>query len=363
MLQWRIDEICRGKSRTTTDNIDDILALLEMEVELSTSRINDIISSNPKKYGVPEVMELIDMGESKLASFPSKSHFLFPGLLDQILHMVESLTDTCIICGKLFGLGMTRPATCEDPKCVMAFQDMGIGDSVLQMIMEEWEVFDLLVNLSKIASKSPRFTPDPYKIVEGVPDAETFWKFLESIPEKNVLTAMAVAGKLKEKLPKELYSLLVWIVASNRTELRFVEDKKAEIYKETGAKRVWHIRIARPEMELDFRERKEAHGSFFAYHGTNCLFLHSILRTGLRNLSGTQWQSNGAALGKGIYCSTNRSVSQGYSRNNFGKTNFGTMVLYCEIIDDKTTYNKHTQLSAVVITEEKNVSVRYILEY
>ncbi len=52
------------------------------------------------------------------------------------------------------------------------------------------------------------------------------------------------------------------------------------------------------------------------FHGTNISNLYSILRTGLRSMSGTSLESHGAVYGNGVYMSNNFSTALGYSREN-----------------------------------------------
>ena len=63
-----------------------------------------------------------------------------------------------------------------------------------------------------------------------------------------------------------------------------------------------------------FDALKAQYGTAFAWHGSAPENWHAILRTGLRNASGTSLQVNGAAHGTGIYLSTEGSLSMGYSR-------------------------------------------------
>ena len=68
-----------------------------------------------------------------------------------------------------------------------------------------------------------------------------------------------------------------------------------------------------PAKERAFREAKTKHGSTFAFHGSQVENWHSIMRKGLVNASGTKFQVNGAAYGKGIYLSPMASTSFNYS--------------------------------------------------
>jgi len=68
-----------------------------------------------------------------------------------------------------------------------------------------------------------------------------------------------------------------------------------------------------PAKERLFQELKKTHGSFFAFHGSPFANWHSILRSGLKNLSGTTKQVHGAVSGNGIYMAPNLTLSMGYA--------------------------------------------------
>jgi hypothetical protein len=55
-------------------------------------------------------------------------------------------------------------------------------------------------------------------------------------------------------------------------------------------------------------------GTVWAFHGSRSENWHAILRQGVRNLSGTAGQLNGAAYGPGVYVSPTASMSLGYSQ-------------------------------------------------
>ncbi len=59
-------------------------------------------------------------------------------------------------------------------------------------------------------------------------------------------------------------------------------------------------------------------GSILAWHGSGTGNWHSILRTGLKNMSGTKYQDNGAAYGQGIYLAVDSQTSFGYCRQSQG---------------------------------------------
>jgi hypothetical protein len=60
-------------------------------------------------------------------------------------------------------------------------------------------------------------------------------------------------------------------------------------------------------------QRGEGKGHFFAFHGSDTCNWHSILRTGLKNMSNTKFMTSGAAYGSGIYMATDSGTSLGYA--------------------------------------------------
>ncbi|GMS80631.1 hypothetical protein PENTCL1PPCAC_2806, partial [Pristionchus entomophagus] len=113
---------------------------------------------------------------------------------------------------------------------------------------------------------------------------------------------------------------------------------------------------------------------------------HSIIRSGLKNMSGTKYQLVGAAYGAGIYLSNASSMSAGYStpfderhisKNCLGKgccfSMFrigGTMSLMAvvEVVDTPAAYQYNQNREGrgdqvVVVKEEKWCSIRMLVAY
>ena len=111
-------------------------------------------------------------------------------------------------------------------------------------------------------------------------------------------------------------------------------------------------------------------GSFWAWHGSAMMSWHFILRTGLRNLSGTTLQQFGAAYGSGVYFGKSSNVSTGYACNSHANwshleydganlSGANTMCLaLCEIInrpEDFTSINPY-----YVVPNEDFITTRFI---
>jgi hypothetical protein len=70
-----------------------------------------------------------------------------------------------------------------------------------------------------------------------------------------------------------------------------------------------------PEKEAKFQAlKRKGYKSVFAFHGSPLDCWHSIVRTGLKNVSRTTLQTTGAVYGAGIYISPNMRTSRGYSK-------------------------------------------------
>lgn len=61
------------------------------------------------------------------------------------------------------------------------------------------------------------------------------------------------------------------------------------------------------ERELAFQQLKQQSGSQYMYHGSPFLKWHSIMRTCLQTFSNTEFMTNGAACGSGVYTASDVS--------------------------------------------------------
>lgn len=96
------------------------------------------------------------------------------------------------------------------------------------------------------------------------------------------------------------------------------------------------------------------------------------MRNGLRNLSNTALMTAGAAYGSGIYASANFMTSYGYTtRYNAGeriwkhsieslKSTLNYIIGIVEIINKKI-YEKSGDRNIVVVTDEDDIIIRYLL--
>jgi hypothetical protein len=96
------------------------------------------------------------------------------------------------------------------------------------------------------------------------------------------------------------------------------------------------------------------------------------MRNGLRNLSNTALMTAGAAHGAGIYASANYMTSFGYTARYNGNQNFwkntidnlrstSNFIIGIVEIINKKNYEKSGDRNIVVVTDEDDIIIRYLL--
>jgi len=319
----------------------------------SVQKVNDLFS-NPNKT--------ISNQEKENIKVDSKYGFLVM-CITYLRSRFSTLNDFCVICDQphVFAHGnMLKPAVCSRELCCFSFQQLGVAGDAADEIATAAEVVDLLVCFATVAAKSPRnqliFDPfplivdsqDPKKIILS-PVSKDFSKvntILSKFPSVEQMSQAKDFSDMKKRMDKaheNAFSLLQWIITSNRSHIVKLNSDKHIKSMETPHQ--YLLLSAPPEKESKFRSLKEKYGSVFAFHGSSSENWHSILRTGLKNASGTKLQLNGAAYGSGIYISPHAGTSFGYCRiygtsgfvsngNRFLDSNNMNCIALCEVINE-----------------------------
>lgn len=99
------------------------------------------------------------------------------------------------------------------------------------------------------------------------------------------------------------------------------------------------------------------------FHGSDISSWYSILKNGLKSMSGTEFMSNGAAYGNGIYLSDKLSFSAGYSSNYVSNSNINikyNKVVGVFLLGDKLEkYYKAPQI--YVVPDEKKLILKSLI--
>ena len=305
------------------------------------------------------------------------------GLVRYVQSRIPTLNEYCIICDQKHLLGhMLKPTVCSRELCCWSFQELGVAAGATDFVATSHEVVDMLLLFAKLAARSTRrdvifdpfplvFDPRDRRVRVLDPEHKDYARaeqMLAAIPTVQSLvdahpTAPDVAAELNRISPFA-YPLLTWVVSSNRS---FFVHLPAEHAIGALDGEQYLMLSSPPDRERRFRELRRHHGSVYAFHGSSCENWHSIVRTGLRNASGTKFQVNGTAYGKGIYMSPLLSTASGYARpGGFSGSsasagpNAVVVVAVCEVIN--CGINKATA-DIWTVAAEDHVTTRMLLLY
>jgi len=94
---------------------------------------------------------------------------------------------------------------------------------------------------------------------------------------------------------------------------------------------------------------------WYLFHGSRIGNWHSILRSGIKNMSGTRFMSAGQALGPGVYATTDIRIASDYGRS----IRQHTYIAVLELLVDPAVYHKGNGI--YVIPDDKLLFPRYLL--
>lgn len=348
---------------------------------------------------------------------------------------IARLGDFCVVCGMPQDKSGLKPIPCDSQACNFAFDELGIGAG-LSDIYNRPNVADLLISMATSASYCSQrrenfFHNLPSDLLQGeseekgvkgkkkskeeinsaidwshVQSAFGAFPSLEKMRGQKNLQNFFVTGKdesvveidpkdespskkaktlmeelypgyekvtIKEKDPKDgllEFKLLRWVLNSSRGHLMQLNEE--EKFSDMQTPHQFRLCTDSPAKEANFANLKAEKGSCFLFHGSGFYNWHSILKVGLKNFSGTNMMSAGAAYGSGIYLASNSSTSSGYSKGHnsgpsFQESIYGVSpkcIALCEVIND--SFNEQTRggyPGIKVIPDAQNVITRYLFVY
>jgi len=312
----------------------------------------------------------------------------------------------CLICDKKLEHSGMKPAVCSREVCIMGYEEFGLGFDLGTEIVQQPQVVDLLISFMVSAVNSNRLlfvTPSGVvgkdaksgkeftfaksgcegkkELSQEDLDVSRLTSCLQQCPPVADMAKMVAKNTLKEDLQKIdplLYPLLRWILTSNRAHIRPLTEK--ERIPELKTQYQFVLLSSNPDREAKFQNFKRVAagmnrffperglppgpgGSCFAYHGSSTGNWHSILRTGLKNMSGTAYMTTGAAYGPGIYMAKDSSTSFGYCRDvgGWSKSMYGQLICLsvCEVVKQRCLNEK----VYYVVPNEDTVTTRFLCVY
>eukprot|EP01090_Pellita_catalonica_P019128 TRINITY_DN6389_c0_g2_i1.p1 TRINITY_DN6389_c0_g2~~TRINITY_DN6389_c0_g2_i1.p1 ORF type:complete len:465 (+),score=50.64 TRINITY_DN6389_c0_g2_i1:162-1397(+) len=279
---------------------------------------------------------------SELASTTAMQNNFVAWTMMYMLSRMRNCTAYCVICDKkLDGTASIKPVVCTDAACQWRQEELGLGLKVVSELMLDSSIVDLFICMLVAACSSNRrdkiFNPFPSDFVSGTTrDYNKVQAVLSKMPAVSAMMLHTANERefrqYLEKIDSNAYRLLRWCLATCRAYFSKLPPSKH--IQQMITPHQYILLSSPPEKRAKFENYRKQYGSFFAFHGSSVENWHAILRTGLRNLSGTSLMTTGAVYGAGIYLSPDCGVSVGYAKSGSGwaKSQFGASALVCMAI-------------------------------
>ena len=211
----------------------------------------------------------------------------------------------CIICKKTGG------RICGNEDCLIRVEEIDQGSVIRNKILQDLECSRFLMDLAVDAILSARwkdvFVPMPvsYKNLEHAELVRIATK-VQHMWDEIVLTCTTGADRDLHGLLGSAFIFLKFTMMSHLGQLSIV-DLPAEMH----PIRIFQVSNSEKK-EKEFSSRSRGYKQFL-YHGSSCENWYSIIRNGLKNMSGSKWQVNGRKFGNGIYAADIPAYSLGYT--------------------------------------------------
>ena len=296
--------------------------------------------------------------------------------IEEVCDTCSNIKNYCINCGDKLSFTSDILTTCGNDKCKYKLEELIIDDDVFEYVKKYPTTTKLLVDIAAYAIESNKcmdlFDPFPQYFLKSSIDinrgtiskiamnATDYAKFNNSKDFQRIKNQInrirsfdftkildTPSDKLiAQKFGNDFYYLLRFIIKSCKLEITL--DKKHDSIS------IFKIKNNFVDEEA-FKQKIATNNNekCYLFHGSTSDCWYSILRNGLKVLSGSQLQVNGAAYGSGIYTSNNYSMSYGYC-----KTTFPIIGVY-EVVGNQDKYKK---VSGIYVLPSNDVCIlRYLI--
>lgn len=307
--------------------------------------------------------------ESEIESIEQLSkNNIFILIVNKVKNRIINACSLCLICSNEVENSGMKPIICNTILCQTKYYDLGLGYSLDTEITMNEKTLDLQITLAYSAFMSTSKTLDFISLREGV-TKESIKECMSVCPTISEMKTMISTSSLRKELNfinSNLYGFIAWLMATNSAHIRPLTNE--EMIPQLNNTNQFVLLSSTPEKEARFRELKQQNKgkSIWAFHGSSITNWFTIIRTGLKILSGTQYMTSGSAHGIGLYFATNSGTSLGYSQkfitSNHYKSKLGNhpvCVALCEIVPPKDLYRSGDFI--VLRENEDRVVTRFLL--
>jgi ubiquitin-protein ligase len=282
--------------------------------------------------------------------------------------------DHCTICGnKHDKLGLNYITTCANPTCVVKCYHYPTNNKITEINKHDQNTMILLFRTLLSALTHPKVD----KILSSIPKIHSIKnvkELISCIPKKllenqidEIITVIEDSYDdfyLWTKLDNNLiYALLLNAVSDNYYSMYSYRDlvntelKKRNTSAEDDVE-YYNISYS-TEIENDIKSKLDSGKKYYyLYHGSPFHCWYSIIKNGLKVMSGTEFMTTGAAFGNGIYLSDFLATSHGYARPT-APFNYAMIGLF-QVIENPEKYLKTTGI--YVVPTEKILILRTLIK-
>lgn len=217
-----------------------------------------------------------------------------------------------------------------DSKFVHHYREFSCQNSLMMILVKDIQKITFILKISKKSfdTNSDRFEPNPIKYFPliykddlltkplTVADISNFFRFFENIEDffSFIRTGITSPDSTDDQLIAHFLScpaldinfvkLLYFFIFTNDISFSHVNIDK--IYSGITLFKTSHGY----EKEKEFYDIRTE--SRILFHGTSISNVYSIMRNGIKSMSGGKFQSNGAVHGSGVYLAHNFETAKGY---------------------------------------------------
>ncbi len=156
---------------------------------------------------------------------------------------------------------------------------------------------------------------------------------------------------------EEYAAFIMALDAENKEAIEYITNVDRGIVQHN--EKSIHPMVTEYEFQYDpidnYKKNLKYPNRWYLFHGSPIGNWHSILRNGIKNMSGTRFMSTGQALGPGVYASDNLATAYQYSGH--GKSH---CIAVIELLVDPATYHKGN--GVYVIPDDKLLFPRYLFK-
>lgn len=250
----------------------------------------------------------------------------------------------CTVCGEEFNVkGLKKISHCDNIECKNEYYTLVTDNRVIELYNHDPRVFMFLLNVFVSGLTHPKveqtFKPFPY--IPNIPNINELKKIIpDELQIKNHVKLMDKFNsssddfELFTKLNPNSYCIIKNAISNNY----FSMSSRENVIPDSSVIFV-HINYS-AEVENKFQQ------NHFLFHGSSIYSWYPIIKNGLKVMSGTALQANGAVYGHGIYFSDSFQFSLGYSQNRASNSDTCVVGVF-EILKDPVKYKKASNIFVI----------------